>query len=46
MPLRNAEHVLPMAFYNLMNLTYDHRLIDIAFWFRIVHQMTPRWKLF
>ncbi|KHC77775.1 vanadate resistance protein [Candida albicans P78042] len=31
MPLRNAEHVLPMAFYNLMNLTYDHRLIDIAF---------------
>ncbi|EMG49118.1 Putative uncharacterized protein VAN1 [Candida maltosa Xu316] len=31
MPLRNAEHVLPMAFYNLMNLTYDHTLIDIAF---------------
>ena len=31
MPLRNAEHVLPMAFYNLMNLTYDHLLIDIAF---------------
>ncbi|CAI5758301.1 unnamed protein product [Candida verbasci] len=31
MPLRNAEHVLPMAFYNLMNLTYDHSLIDIAF---------------
>lgn len=31
MPLRNAESVLPMAFYNLMNLTYDHSLIDIAF---------------
>lgn len=31
MPLRNAEHVLPMAFHNLMNLTYDHSLIDIAF---------------
>lgn len=31
MPLRNAEAVLPMAFYNLMNLTYDHSLIDIAF---------------
>lgn len=31
MPLRNAEPVLPMAFYNLMNLTYDHSLIDIAF---------------
>ncbi|KAM9933631.1 hypothetical protein OXX80_006756 [Metschnikowia pulcherrima] len=31
MPLRNAEHVLPMAFHNLMNLTYDHGLIDIAF---------------
>ncbi|KAK6460444.1 Anp1-domain-containing protein [Scheffersomyces coipomensis] len=31
MPLRNAENVLPMAFYNLMNLTYDHSLIDIAF---------------
>lgn len=31
MPLRNAEHVLPMAFYNLMNLTYNHELIDIAF---------------
>lgn len=31
MPLRNAENVLPMAFQNLMNLTYDHSLIDIAF---------------
>lgn len=31
MPLRNAELVLPMAFHNLMNLTYDHGLIDIAF---------------
>lgn len=31
MPLRNAEHVLPMAFHNIMNLTYDHSLIDIAF---------------
>lgn len=31
MPLRNAEHVLPMAFFNIMNLTYDHSLIDIAF---------------
>lgn len=31
MPLRNAEHVLPMAFHNMMNLTYDHLLIDIAF---------------
>lgn len=31
MPLRNAEHVLPMAFHNMMNLTYDHSLIDIAF---------------
>lgn len=31
MPLRNAESVLPMAFHNLMNLTYDHGLIDIAF---------------
>lgn len=31
MPLRNAESVLPMAFHNLMNLTYDHSLIDIAF---------------
>jgi mannan polymerase I complex VAN1 subunit len=31
MPLRNAEAVLPMAFHNLMNLTYDHGLIDIAF---------------
>lgn len=31
MPLRNAEHVLPMAFHNIMNLTYDHSLVDIAF---------------
>ncbi|EGV64833.1 mannan polymerase I complex VAN1 subunit (M-pol I subunit VAN1) [Yamadazyma tenuis ATCC 10573] len=31
MPLRNAEHVLSMAFHNIMNLTYDHSLIDIAF---------------
>lgn len=31
MPLRNAEGVLSMAFHNLMNLTYDHGLIDIGF---------------
>lgn len=31
MPLRNAENVLSMAFHNLMNLTYDHGLIDIGF---------------
>lgn len=31
MPLRNAELALPMAFHNIMNLTYDHSLIDIAF---------------
>lgn len=31
MPLRNAGHVLPMAFNNIMNVTYNHGLIDIAF---------------
>ena len=31
MPLRNAENVLPMAFRNIMNLSYPHSLIDIAF---------------
>lgn len=30
-PLRNAEHVLPIMFKNIMNITYDHSLIDIAF---------------
>ncbi|SCU97240.1 LADA_0H05226g1_1 [Lachancea dasiensis] len=30
-PLRNAERVLPLMFKNLMNLTYPHELIDIAF---------------
>lgn len=30
-PLRDAEHVLPMMFKHLMNLTYPHELIDIAF---------------
>lgn len=30
-PLRNAEHVLPLMFKNIMNITYDHSLIDIAF---------------
>lgn len=31
MPLRNAESVMSMAFHNIMNITYDHSLIDIAF---------------
>lgn len=30
-PLRNAENVLPLMFKNLMNLTYPHELIDVAF---------------
>ncbi|CUS21422.1 LAQU0S03e02234g1_1 [Lachancea quebecensis] len=30
-PLRNAEQVLPLMFKNLMNLTYPHELIDLAF---------------
>lgn len=30
-PLRNAEDVLPLMFKHLMNLTYQHNLIDIAF---------------
>lgn len=30
-PLRDAEHVLPLMFKNLMNLTYPHELIDLAF---------------
>lgn len=30
-PLRDAEDVLPLMFKNLMNLTYPHELIDIAF---------------
>lgn len=31
MPLRNAEAVLPLMFRHVMNLTYPHNLIDIAF---------------
>ncbi|AET39642.1 Van1p Ecym_4613 [Eremothecium cymbalariae DBVPG len=30
-PLRNAENVLPLMFRHLMNLTYPHELIDLAF---------------
>lgn len=30
-PLRNAENVLPLMFKNIMNITYDHSLIDIGF---------------
>lgn len=30
-PLRDAASILPMFFKNLMNLTYPHELIDIAF---------------
>ena len=30
-PLRDAASLLPMLFKNLMNLTYPHELIDIAF---------------
>lgn len=30
-PLRDAEEVLPLMFKNLMNLTYPHELIDLAF---------------
>ncbi|OBA16245.1 uncharacterized protein OGAPODRAFT_86755 [Ogataea polymorpha] len=30
-PLRNAAKVLPLMFRNMMNMTYDHSLIDIAF---------------
>ncbi|CEP21466.1 K05530 mannan polymerase I complex VAN1 subunit [Cyberlindnera jadinii] len=30
-PLRNAESVLPLMFKHMMNLTYPHSLIDVAF---------------
>ncbi|CCK71400.1 Van1p KNAG_0G03420 [Huiozyma naganishii CBS 8797] len=30
-PLRDAEEVLPLMFKHLMNLTYPHELIDVAF---------------
>ncbi|CDK24927.1 unnamed protein product [Kuraishia capsulata CBS 1993] len=30
-PLRNAEKVLPLMFRNMMNMTYSHSLVDIAF---------------
>lgn len=30
-PLRDAESVMPLMFKNLMNITYPHELIDIAF---------------
>ncbi len=30
-PLRNCENMLPLMFRNMMNLTYDHSLIDVAF---------------
>ncbi|CCF55719.1 hypothetical protein KAFR_0A02830 [Kazachstania africana CBS 2517] len=30
-PLRDASHVLPLMFRHLMNLTYPHELIDLAF---------------
>lgn len=30
-PLRDAENVLPLMFRNLMNMTYPHELIDLAF---------------
>ncbi|ODV94160.1 hypothetical protein PACTADRAFT_34970 [Pachysolen tannophilus NRRL Y-2460] len=30
-PLRDAEPILPLMFRNLMNLTYSHSLIDLAF---------------
>lgn len=30
-PLRDAEHVLPLMFKHLMNITYPHELIDLAF---------------
>lgn len=30
-PLRNAEKVLPLMFRNMMNITYNHNLIDVAF---------------
>lgn len=30
-PLRNAGNVLPLMFKHLMNLTYPHELIDLAF---------------
>lgn len=30
-PLRDAEDVLPLMFKHIMNLTYPHELIDIAF---------------
>ncbi|OWB60832.1 hypothetical protein B5S29_g1715 [[Candida] boidinii] len=30
-PLRNAQKVLPLMFRNMMNMTYSHSLVDIAF---------------
>lgn len=30
-PLKDAENVLPLMFKNLMNITYPHELIDLAF---------------
>ncbi|ANZ75200.1 BA75_02376T0 [Komagataella pastoris] len=30
-PLRNAEDVLPFMFLNMMNMTYPHSLVDVAF---------------
>lgn len=30
-PLRDAEEILPLMFRNLMNITYPHELIDLAF---------------
>lgn len=30
-PLRNCEKMLPLMFRNMMNMTYDHSLIDVAF---------------
>lgn len=30
-PLRDAENVLPLMFKHLMNITYPHELIDLAF---------------
>ncbi|CAD1780760.1 similar to Saccharomyces cerevisiae YML115C VAN1 Component of the mannan polymerase I, which contains Van1p and Mnn9p and is involved in the first steps of mannan synthesis [Maudiozyma barnettii] len=30
-PLRDAEQVMPLMFKHLMNLTYPHELIDLAF---------------
>ncbi|QPG73542.1 Mannan polymerase I complex van1 subunit [Brettanomyces nanus] len=30
-PLRNGEKVLPLMFRNMMNMTYNHDLVDVAF---------------